>query len=119
MRQWKHHNLMHGNKTMGTRFGAVSALPRGTAFSRFVKALAANRGDRQRAASYADQWRDTPEVAELLRAPVPVNTAAMIDVHLRTSVNVGTTSDSNYADALVQYQIMLADWIQELRTRTI
>ena len=72
----------------------VSALPAGTAFSRFIVALARAKGDPQAAASIAEHWRDAPHVHATFRAVIE-----------RAAVPGATTSDSAWAGALAQYGI--------------
>lgn len=88
-------------------------LPKGTVFTRYVAALAAERGDRRAAAEMAKAlWSEsTPEVESILRMPT----------HLieKVAVNPGTTTDTTWAAPLVQYQNMASEFIDYLRPLTI
>lgn len=79
-------------------------LPKGTAFTRFVMALAAARGNRLEAAEFAKRWHnETPEVETVLRA----------------AVTAGTTTDADWAQPLVDYRNMTDEFIELLRPATI
>lgn len=79
-------------------------LPKGTAFTRFVMALAASRGNRLEAAEFAKRWNnETPEVETVLRA----------------AVTAGTTTDADWAQPLVAYRTMADEFIELLRPATI
>jgi HK97 family phage major capsid protein/HK97 family phage prohead protease len=81
----------------------VRNLPKGTAFTRYVMALANSKGNLMQAAHTAKSWKDTPEVELVLRA----------------AVDAGTTSDPAWAGALVQYQDLIGEFIDLLRNATI
>jgi len=84
--------------------GMKSNLPKGTAFTRYAMAIAANRGNKLEAAEWAKQWKDsTPEVEMLLR----------------TAVAAGTTTTSGWASQLVVAQNMASEFIELLRPMTI
>lgn len=90
------------------RGGAVyatpkSALPKGTAFTRYAMALARGKGNLMQAAEVAKGWKDTPEVESVLRA----------------AVDAGTTTDATWAKPLVEYQNMTSEFIDLLRPQTI
>jgi HK97 family phage major capsid protein len=86
-------------------------MPKGTAFARYVGALANTKGNRYEAAEFAKRWKDTtPEVEQLLRMPVDV---------LKTAVSAGTTTDTTWAAPLVVYNNMQAEFIDYLRPLTI
>lgn len=80
-------------------------LPKGTAFTRYAMALAKSQGNLMQAAEIAkSQWGDsTPEVELVLRA----------------AVTAGTTTDANWASALVPYTQMASEFIELLRPQTI
>jgi HK97 family phage major capsid protein/HK97 family phage prohead protease len=79
-------------------------LPKGTAFTRYVMALAASRGNRLEAAEFSKRWHDsTPE----------------IEVVLRAAVTAGTTTDADWAQPLVAYRQMADEFIELLRPATI
>lgn len=79
-------------------------LPKGTAFTRYVMALAAARGNRGEAVQIAKRWDDsTPEVGAVLKA----------------AVDAGTTTDSTWAAPLVEYQTLTSEFAEFLRPQTI
>lgn len=87
-------------------------LPKGTAFARYVGAMAAARGNRTEAAEFAKRWSDsTPQIENILRMPV--------DVIEKAAVAAGTTTDSTWAAPLVEYQNMATEFIEYLRPMTI
>lgn len=80
-------------------------VPKGTAFARYVIALACTKGDRHAAYEVAKvRWGDqTPEVAEVIKA----------------SIAAGNTTDATWAGPLVNYQVMASEFIDLLRPATI
>lgn len=91
---------------------AKSQLPKGIGFVRMVGALCQARGNRHEAAEIAKRWKDsTPEVEAILRMP-----SDMIE---KAAVNPGTTTDSTWAEPLVQYQNLASEFIEYLRPLTI
>lgn len=86
---------------------ASKQLSAGLGFTRYTIALARARGARTEAlaiASNNEQWRaETPEVEAVLRA----------------AVAAGTTTDTTWASALVQYQNMASEFIDYLRPKTL
>jgi HK97 family phage major capsid protein len=82
----------------------VSSLPRGTGFTRFAIALCRAKGDIMNAAEIAQHsWRDTPAVGMVLRS----------------AAAAGTTTDSAWAEPLVEYQAMVGEFVALLRPATI
>lgn len=79
------------------------ALPKGTAFTRYVIALARSKGNIMGAAEIAKQWPDTPEVETVLRS----------------AVAAGTTTDATWASPLVVYENMASEFVELLRPQTI
>lgn len=78
--------------------------PAGTAFTRYVASLAVSKGNIMQAERIAENmYKDTPEVAQVLKA----------------AVAAGTTSDTTWAGPLVQYQDMVSEFIELLRPQTI
>lgn len=81
--------------------------PPGTAFTRYVMALAAARGSIIQAVAMAEgqkHWTEqTPEVLAVLKA----------------AVAAGTTTDPTWAAPLVEYRLMVDDFIEYLRPRTV
>jgi HK97 family phage major capsid protein/HK97 family phage prohead protease len=82
---------------------AKTALPKGTAFTRYAMALANAKGNLMQAAEVAKNWGDTPEVETVLRA----------------AVAAGTTTDATWAKPLVEYENMASEFIDLLRPQTI
>lgn len=79
-------------------------LPKATAFTRYVMALANAKGNTMQAVEIAKQWHDTtPEVETVLRA----------------AVAAGTTTDAAWAGPLVEYQQMASEFIELLRPATV
>lgn len=98
------------DKGTQARSGIISVkrnVPSGTAFTRYVCALALARGNRWEALEYAKTnktWHDqTPEVETVLR----------------TAVAAGTTTDSTWAEPLVEYNTMAGEFIELLRPATV
>ena len=90
-----------------------SQLPKGTAFVRYAMALAASKGVRSDALDYASRWKDsTPQVMNAIR----FNVADMVQ---RAAMTAGTTTDSDWAEPLVEYQTMADEFIDLLRPQTI
>lgn len=89
------------------RTGIISVkrnLAPGTTFARYAQALAMSKGNLMQAHQIAKQrWPDTPEVETVLRA----------------AVNFGSTTDSDFAEPLVEYQTMASEFIDLLRPATI
>lgn len=74
------------------------------AFTRFVMAMAVAKGNLPQALSIAARWdNETPEVSGVLRA----------------AVAAGTTTDPTWAAPLVNYQLMISEFIALLRPETI
>lgn len=79
-----------------------SQLPVGTAFTRYVTALAQSKGNIMHAVEISKKWTDTPEVETVIRA----------------AVAAGTTTDATWAAPLVPYQQMASEFIELLRPKT-
>jgi len=80
---------------MSTPHVVVSSLPAGTAFSRYIIALAKMGGDLASAHAYAEaSMRSTPQVA-----------ATLAELHTKSAVPVGTTTDATWAGPLAPYGI--------------
>ncbi|CAI1701541.1 Predicted phage phi-C31 gp36 major capsid-like protein [Serratia proteamaculans] len=79
-------------------------LDKGIAFARFTKALAAAKGVRSEALSIAkSKYPDDTKLHHVLKA----------------AVNAGTTTDPQWAGALVEYQDFANDFVEFLRPQTI
>lgn len=84
--------------------GVQRNAPKGTGFTRYCMALAVSKGNIVQAERLATQhFKDTPEVATVLRA----------------AADAGTTSDPTWAGPLVQYNDMVSEFIDLLRNATI
>ena len=92
------------------------ALEKGTAFVRYVAALAMSKGNIQQAQQIAqrDAWRDTPEVASVLSFAANEGTT-----QLKAAVAPATTYDATWAGPLVQYNYMTSEFIDLLRPATV
>ncbi|MBZ9653536.1 phage major capsid protein [Phyllobacterium lublinensis] len=82
---------------------AKTALPKGTAFTRYAIALARGKGNLMQAAEVAKAWGDTPEV----------------EIVLKAAVAAGTTTDADWAKPLVEYANMTSEFVELLRPQTI
>lgn len=90
------------------------------AFTRYVGALALSRGNLSVAAEMAKRWdNETPEVSRILRAAMGIGTTNGPEWLGRAAVAVGTTTDPTWAAPLIEYQRMIADFIELLRPETI
>ncbi|HGM5351265.1 TPA: phage major capsid protein [Serratia marcescens] len=79
-------------------------LEKGIAFARFTKSLAAAKGVRSEALSIAkSKYPDDTKLHHVLKA----------------AVNAGTTTDPQWAGALVEYQDFANDFVEFLRPQTI
>jgi HK97 family phage major capsid protein len=77
---------------------------KGQAFTRYVSALARSKGNLMLAVELAKTWdNETPEVGAVLRA----------------AVAAGTTTDPVWAAPLVNYQLMVNEFIELLRAETV
>ena len=78
-------------------------LPKGTAFTRYVGAIALAKGNLHQALEFSKRWRDsTPEV----------------EIVLKAAVAAGTTTDPAWAKPLVEYTNMASEFIELLRPQT-
>ncbi len=89
---------------------------KGTAFVRYVAALAMSKGNIQQAAQIAarEAWRDTPEVANVLNYAALEGTT-----QLKAAVAPANTYDTTWAGPLNQYTYMTSEFIDLLRPATI
>ena len=79
-------------------------LPKGVEFARYVKCLAAARGNR---------W----EALEMAKANYPQH--PRIATVLKAAVAAGTTTDATWAGPFVEYQTLTSEFIDYLRPQTI
>ena len=93
------------------------SLPKGTAFTRYAQALMVAKGNLQGALAVAERWKDsTPEVADVLKM---ASMQGSTDFFTRTAVAAGTTTDATWALPLVNYQVMVDEFIEYLRPMTL
>ena len=78
---------------MAEPYRVVSALPIGTAVSRFITAKAIGGGDYWTELQTAEQWRDCPQVK------------ATLELHTKAAVPAGSTTDSTWAGPLSAYGV--------------
>ena len=74
-------------------YRVVSALPTGTALSRYIRVKALGRGDTYTELMIAEPMRDTPQVK------------ASLELQTKAAVPAGSTTDSTWAGPLSQYGI--------------
>lgn len=90
-------------------------LEKGTAFTRYVQALAVGKNNRFESMHFAKNapgWMDqTPDVAMVLEHDIPAL--------MKAAVAAGTTTGTTWAAPLVAYQIMESEFIELLRPATI
>src|SRR6185503_3002014 len=85
-------------------------LPKGTAFARMCMAMAAGHGDSYQTLQYAKQWKDSPEVEQMVKH--------MWQTETKAAVAAGVTTDSTWAGPLVVTQ-PLNEFLELLRPKTI
>ena len=78
---------------MSTPNRVVSALPPGTAFSRYLMVLGAGQGDMYTELTLAEKFKDSPQVH------------ATLELRTKSAVAAGTTTDSTWASPLAAYGI--------------
>lgn len=79
-------------------------LPKGTAFARYAQALAVSKGNLMQAHEMSKRWQEsTPEVVMTLKA----------------AMAAGSTTDSDWAEPLVEYTTMASEFVDLLRPMTI
>ncbi|MBA3776978.1 MAG: phage major capsid protein, partial [Betaproteobacteria bacterium] len=87
---------------------------RGLGFSRYVKALAAAHGKSYEARTRAAQWKhSTPRAYQALEDGID---DTIVTMALR---DPGTTVDADWAAPLVNYKILVSEFVDMLRARTI
>jgi HK97 family phage major capsid protein/HK97 family phage prohead protease len=109
------------------RGGAVRVrsqeLPKGTAFTRYVMAMARSRGNTMQALEIARQqgWRETtPEVERALKGIVSRGGDGMESIlREKVAVDYGDTTTSGWASQLADYTYMASEFIELLRPQTI
>jgi HK97 family phage major capsid protein/HK97 family phage prohead protease len=89
--------------------------PLGSAFTRLAIAIAYGMGDTMKSIQRAKEWKaDMPEITAILEAGI----GNIMDGQ-KAAVGAGTTTDAGFASPLVFYQVMVDQFIQLLRPRTI
>jgi HK97 family phage major capsid protein/HK97 family phage prohead protease len=89
-------------------------VPKGTAFSRMIMAMAAGKGDSYQTLQYAKQWKEsTPEVEQMVQYMWDENMWKQ-----KAAVAAGTTTDSTWAGPLVVTQ-PLNEFLEMLRPKTL
>jgi HK97 family phage major capsid protein/HK97 family phage prohead protease len=93
-----------GEKSSSTHIVSVRRnVPAGTTFARYAQCLAFGKGNLMQAHQRALIYKDTPELAPILKS----------------AMDAGTTTDSTWALPLWQYQTMASEFIELLRPDTI
>lgn len=97
-----------------------SAIPKGTAFTRYTMALMLAKGNPTQAAEIAKQWdSSTPQVRNVLRHAANLGTTRLADMQVKAAVAAGTTTDASWANPLVQYNNMASEFVELLRPATV
>lgn len=92
-------------------------LPKGIMFARFVQCMGAARGDSARALKYAQRYKDTPHLAEVLKKMN--DDPGFHDLIVKANISAGTTTDATWAGPLLQYNQFAGDFVEFLRPQTI
>ena len=101
----KVHNTIDAGRARDTSYITVKDnLPKGVEFARYVKCLAAARGNTMQAYEMAKRhYPDQPRIAAVLK----------------DAVAAGTTTDATWAGPLVEYNTLAGEFIEFLRPQTI
>jgi HK97 family phage major capsid protein len=92
----------------------------GQSFTRLCGALALSRGNLPQAVEIATRWQaDTPEVGQVLQAASRLGGTSHEFWLGRGAVTPGSTTDPVWAQPLVSYQNMTAEFIALLRAETV
>lgn len=104
-------NVKDAKSALHVRDGSIitlkSNLPAGTAFSRYVQALACAKGNVMQAAEIAKNNKNWAE------------TTPQVETVLKAAVAAGSTTDPSWAKPLVEYSDMSGEIIRLLRAETI
>lgn len=104
--------------TPGLEVRPFKAFP-AQAFTRLVGAMAMAKGNVMIAENIATRWKDqTPEVGAILKGMV-ANGALSSEVYTKAAVAAGTTTGTNWALPLVQYENLVSEFIELLRPVTV
>lgn len=113
--------LQRRQKGVDTHARTLVAVPKtyakGILFARFVKCMAAARGNASDAYNFAKQYSDSPQIARVIKA-MRDNSSRLQDV-MKTAVAGGTTTDATWAGPLLEYNQFAGDFIEFLRPQTI
>jgi HK97 family phage major capsid protein len=112
------------------RTNASRSTAKGVSFVRLISALAQAKSLKQEARRIAEeQFSNSPGVANLLRLMPPGPIAPFLEQAMmlkladrmveKGAVNAGSTSDTTWAGALVQYEDLVSEFIELLRPATI
>jgi HK97 family phage major capsid protein/HK97 family phage prohead protease len=89
-------------------------LPKGTAFTRAVMAMAAGKGDSYRTLEIAKQWDSTtPEVKTL------IDVMPRMEMLTKAAIAAGTTTDSTWAGPLAVVTPLMNEFLELLRPATL
>lgn len=91
---------------------------KGILFARFVKCMAASRGDASGAYNMAKAYSDSPQVSQVLKA-MRDSAPGSLDFHLKTAVAGGLPTDATWAGPLMAYTQFAGDFVEFLRPQTI
>jgi HK97 family phage major capsid protein len=91
-------------------------LDKGIAFARYVGCMAVGKGSPQEAASFARyRFPNDPMLAKSIELRSRMSGEQIV----KAAVDVGTSTDSDWAAPLVNYTVMATDFIEFLRPQTI
>lgn len=91
-------------------------LPPGLGFTRFSLAMAQAKGNVMMAHEIAkERWKDTPQVANMLKAAISLGGTVDLAMHAKAAVTAVTSTDT----AVVQYQDLENEFIDLLRPKTV
>lgn len=106
-----------------------STLPKGIAFARYAMALAFSKGNIDQAARMSERWKDTsPEVGNVLKMAGAMGGTDFVSqgmqntedfMRAKAAIAAGTTTDATWANPLVQYTNMAAEFVSLLYPKTI
>lgn len=103
--------------TPGAEVRAFKPFP-AQAFTRMVGVMAAAKGNLSIALQLAGRYKDqTPEVEAVIRGMIDAGNRT--DVFTKAAVAAGTTTGTNWALPLVQYETMVNEFIELLRPVTV
>lgn len=105
--------LLRGGGTL-PQITVKPMLPKGTAFTRYVMAVAAGNGDSYRTMELAKQWSSTtPEVATM------VELMPKMEMLTKSAVAAGSTTDATWAGPLAVVTPLVGEFLELLRPRTL